>query len=121
MIQALSAMESKYSSDSGPIRAPKEFGPDNPRQALAILAGFGFLILAIAASIAASVASADANRLAAHALHVRQALGHLFSLVQDAETGQRGFLLTGDETYLQPFAHAQHDIPAIFTQQSNAS
>jgi signal transduction histidine kinase len=33
------------------------------------------------------------------------------SLITDAETGQRGFLLTGDESYLEPFARARNDLP----------
>lgn len=47
-------------------------------------------------------ASADAD----HAHEVRNAAEHLFSTVQDAETGQRGYLLTGDETYLAPYYQA---------------
>ena len=31
---------------------------------------------------------------------------HLFSAVQDAETGQRGYLLTGNEAYLRPYTNA---------------
>ena len=30
--------------------------------------------------------------------------------VADAETGQRGFLLTGDERYLEPYEAAEHDV-----------
>jgi PAS domain S-box-containing protein len=41
-------------------------------------------------------------------------LEEIFSAMQDAETGQRGFVLTGDESYLQPFKRAQ----ALFPQFS---
>ena len=34
-------------------------------------------------------------------------LGDLLSAMQDAETGQRGFLLTGEQSYLQPYRDAQ--------------
>jgi CHASE3 domain sensor protein len=78
----------------------------------AVVGGIGFLLLAVIASIIASVASSNADRWAAHSLMVRQASGHLFSLVQDAETGQRGFLLTGNDSYLEPFYTAQKEIPA---------
>ena len=37
-------------------------------------------------------------------------LKSLFSDLQDAETGQRGFLLTGDKRYLEPYVRAQEDI-----------
>src|SRR5689334_17935799 len=39
------------------------------------------------------------------------ALDELFSTVQDAETGQRGFIITGDEKYLEPFQSAQIRLP----------
>jgi signal transduction histidine kinase len=35
------------------------------------------------------------------------ALAQVLSLLQDAETGQRGYLLTGSGTYLRPFTEAQ--------------
>ena len=38
-----------------------------------------------------------------HALAVDRLLGRVLSAVQDSETGQRGYLLTGDEAFLQPF------------------
>lgn len=34
------------------------------------------------------------------------ALGEVLSAVQDAETGQRGYLLTGDDSYLEPYRTA---------------
>ncbi len=44
----------------------------------------------------------DAQRVA-HTHEVILSLENLQSLVKDAETGQRGFLLTGDEKYLAPY------------------
>jgi signal transduction histidine kinase/CheY-like chemotaxis protein len=38
-----------------------------------------------------------------HALEVKNALAQLLSTLQDAETGQRGFLLTGDDAFQQPY------------------
>ncbi len=40
------------------------------------------------------------------------ALDELLSSTQDAETGQRGFLLTNNEAYLQPYSEALENIPA---------
>ena len=40
------------------------------------------------------------------------AINAVFSALQDAETGQRGYLLTGDETYLKPFESALARLPA---------
>src|SRR5579871_327092 len=45
---------------------------------------------------------------------VRQILSlnaHLLDLMRDAETGQRGFLLTGREEYLEPYNAAVEEIP----------
>ncbi|MEZ0274199.1 MAG: CHASE3 domain-containing protein, partial [Roseimicrobium sp.] len=38
----------------------------------------------------------------------------LVSMLKDAETGQRGFLITGDDKYLQPFHAAAGALPAQF-------
>ena len=94
------------------MHAPLTRHPNDSRLLAAVVGGLGFLLLAVIASIIASVASSNADRWAAHSLMVRQASGHLFSLVQDAETGQRGFLLTGNDSYLEPFYTAQKEIPA---------
>ncbi|WP_439815576.1 sensor histidine kinase [Zavarzinia sp. CC-PAN008] len=45
---------------------------------------------------------------------IRLQIGTVLSLAQDAETGQRGFLLTGREEYLQPYARSVAQIgPAL--------
>ena len=44
-------------------------------------------------------ASAEAD----HARGILDSVQRLFSTVQDAETGQRGYLLTGEEKYLEPY------------------
>src|SRR5450755_1961687 len=49
---------------------------------------------------------AEGARLVAHTLDVTAHLEVLLSTFQDAETGQRGFLLTGDEAYLEPYERA---------------
>src|SRR5688572_8924907 len=37
-------------------------------------------------------------------------LQSLFSTIQDAETGQRGYLLTGEEIYLAPYESARRRV-----------
>ena len=49
-----------------------------------------------------------------HSLAVRAQLIRVLSLVQSAETGQRGFLLTGRDDYLEPYTRAGHELPANF-------
>ncbi|HEY1957265.1 MAG TPA: CHASE3 domain-containing protein [Polyangiaceae bacterium] len=43
------------------------------------------------------------NRAVTHTHQVLEHLTHLLTLSIDAETAERGFLLTGDETFLQPY------------------
>lgn len=38
-------------------------------------------------------------------------VGTLVSALQDAETGERGFLLTGEDSYLEPYEHAMAVLP----------
>lgn len=46
------------------------------------------------------------HRLVAHTQQVLAELGLIYSTVQDAETSQRGYLLTGEESYLTPYRAA---------------
>jgi len=49
---------------------------------------------------------AEGARLVSHTLEITARLEVILSTFQDAETGQRGFLLTGDEHYLEPYDRA---------------
>ncbi|HEX4408563.1 MAG TPA: response regulator [Xanthobacteraceae bacterium] len=51
------------------------------------------------------------NQKIVHSHSVIVAMGTLLSDVQDAETGQRGFLLTDNQDYLAPYNAALNDIP----------
>jgi CHASE3 domain sensor protein len=53
----------------------------------------------------------EANREVEHTLAVQTNLARVLSLVTDAETGQRGFLLTGDASYLEPYDTASARLP----------
>ncbi len=48
----------------------------------------------------------DDARWVAHSHEVLNSLGQVLALTVDAETAQRGFLLTDDTSYLQPYRHA---------------
>jgi CHASE3 domain sensor protein len=88
--------------------------PYRPLQStIPIAAGFLILVLAGLALLGAAWTTASAERLSTHSLQVRQMLGELFSTVQDAETGQRGYLLTSNPSYLMPFTKAQASLPKI--------
>jgi signal transduction histidine kinase len=48
-----------------------------------------------------------------HSLEVRGQLTRILSLVQSAETGQRGYLLTGRAAYLGPYTAAAEQLPPM--------
>jgi CheY-like chemotaxis protein/signal transduction histidine kinase/CHASE3 domain sensor protein len=54
----------------------------------------------------------DDNQTLLHSNEVITALNQLLSTVQDAETGQRGFLLTGNNRYLEPYNSAVASLAA---------
>ncbi|MER8430906.1 CHASE3 domain-containing protein [Mesorhizobium caraganae] len=80
-------------------------------QSLPLFVGFGVLAL-IVGTRAVLVEGQRANREAAReAIEYQESLSGLLSLAQEAETSQRGYLLTGEKSYLQPYRHAIEAIP----------
>jgi methyl-accepting chemotaxis protein len=75
-----------------------------------LAAGFGLAALVLL--LIAAVSYRNANLLIAneqwvgHTHHVRADISDLLSQIKDAETGQRGYLLTGEESYLDPYKSA---------------
>lgn len=53
----------------------------------------------------------DNRDLVVHTYQVISAVERMFSDIEDAETGQRGFIITGDKKYLDPYEHALHTSP----------
>jgi PAS domain S-box-containing protein len=66
----------------------------------------------------------ETNRWVIHTHEVLEKLEHVLSVLKDAETGQRGFVLTGEDRYLQPYnASAEElqreiDVVASLTQDN---
>ena len=54
-----------------------------------------------------------ASQWVAHTYEVEGHLQKMLSVLQDAETGQRGYLLTGNDAYLEPFILATGRIDDI--------
>ena len=73
-------------------------------------AGFALAVVSIFLIAALSYRSlewrSEGARLVAHTIEVTQALDELLSTYKDAETGQRGYLLTGAQRYLDPYEAA---------------
>jgi signal transduction histidine kinase len=82
----------------------------------AVVAGFGLLLLILVGSAVVSDWNtrrmAENDRLVAHTYNVIANLEDLLSAVKDVETGQRGFLVTGDEAFLDSFAAGLREVPA---------
>jgi CheY-like chemotaxis protein/signal transduction histidine kinase/CHASE3 domain sensor protein len=77
----------------------------------------GFLLAVVAVAIIALLSYQSLQATTATAANLTQTievLGRLESLLStliDAETGQRGFLLTGEESYLAPYTDAKDALP----------
>src|SRR5690349_16144809 len=54
------------------------------------------------------------DRVVAHTYQARKALADLVSSFKDAETGQRGFVITGQESFLEPYQSALGEIESAF-------
>ncbi|MFA0698884.1 CHASE3 domain-containing protein, partial [Vibrio sp. 10N.222.49.C9] len=49
-----------------------------------------------------------------HTNEVMQTSGDLLNAISDAETGQRGYLLTGQSYYLEPYFRSRDEIKSIW-------
>jgi signal transduction histidine kinase len=73
---------------------------------LGLSAGLVIIILIGAASYYNELRYTESRDWQIHTYEVIQRLERTFSILQDAETGQRGYVLTGQSSYLQPFYDA---------------
>jgi signal transduction histidine kinase/CheY-like chemotaxis protein/CHASE3 domain sensor protein len=77
----------------------------------------GFLLAVIAVVIIALLSYQSLKQTSSTAADLTQSvevlgrLEALLSTIKDAETGQRGFLLTGEESYLTPYTDAKDALP----------
>lgn len=56
----------------------------------------------------------ESQRWVEHTTEVSFTLGDLISTMKDAETGQRGYLLTGDEAFLEPYNGSKDKVMDLF-------
>jgi len=77
----------------------------------------GFVILGVLAlgSFAAAERQSGYYETIRQAIAARDQMHAVFSAMQDVETGQRGYLLTGNKTYLDPYLNA---LPGIESELS---
>ncbi|HLZ76505.1 CHASE3 domain-containing protein [Phenylobacterium sp.] len=73
------------------------------RALIILAAGFAILILALLLAIGASSRQQRGFSAVVRTLEIENQLGMVLSRLQDAETGARGYLLTGRPAYLEPY------------------
>jgi PAS domain S-box-containing protein len=77
---------------------------------LSVITGFGLLLVLLIANALITRrqlgVQIDSQAWVAHSRQVLYELSQTESLLKDAETGQRGFLYTGDPKYLNPYTQA---------------
>jgi len=82
-----------------------------------IAAGFTLAFLLLLGIGAVSYHSinllANTSHTVTHAHEVLERIASVLSLVKDAETGQRGFVITGDEAYLEPYNSGVEGLPRL--------
>src|SRR5262245_6112947 len=81
-----------------------------------MLLASGLLTLVLGATFAVLLLAVDDLRGAARATHASQEVlataNEMERLVIDLETGVRGFVLTRDERFLEPWDNARRNLPA---------
>jgi CHASE3 domain sensor protein len=81
-----------------------------------LLVGFGAILAVLIVAFAAERTNLrnvyDASEWVAHTQAVRAALREVLAAAVDAETGQRGFILMGDESYLEPYTRSLDTLAA---------
>ena len=71
-----------------------------------LVTGFVLLALVVATSALLVELQQSGDETVRHSLIVKNRLGEVLSVIQDAETGRRGYLLTGQREYLAPYEDA---------------
>ncbi len=103
-----------------PPMPDKPFSSVNPARrntsGLPLFLGLGVVVAFFVSSAAISYYNVrslqEATGLVGHSHEVIETLEDVLSLMRDAETGQRGFIITGNEKYLAPYTEALPKIDA---------
>lgn len=81
---------------------------------------FGWAVLSVLLTVVALLSYVTGNRYLAaqraveHTLAVEAAIDGTLSLIKDAETGQRGFVLVNEAQFLEPLETARREVPPLF-------
>jgi PAS domain S-box-containing protein len=84
-----------------------------------LLTGFGAIVLVLLGTLVVGLVNlrrvADAGDAVAHTNAVETGLERLLATLVDAETGERGFIITGNPSYLEPYDRARSEIQSRIT------
>jgi signal transduction histidine kinase/CheY-like chemotaxis protein len=78
--------------------------------------GAAAVLLVVALAVMNWFGISHANDEYRRQLRMRQEIAELESRLKDAETGQRGFVITGEERYLEPYNNAASHIPGLLAE-----
>jgi signal transduction histidine kinase len=81
-------------------------------QILPLVGGFSLLFVMAGLVVWLSALQQDSSKWVGRSLSLESALNQLQTTLTDAETGQRGYLLTGHDDYLKPYQRAKEQLPA---------
>src|SRR5262245_8739742 len=76
------------------------------QRTLALAVAIALMCFAGAAAVGALFRAADAEKAVNRTIEIRQQARDLLTIMLNAETGIRGFLLSGDGTFLEPYQTA---------------
>jgi signal transduction histidine kinase len=98
-------------ASTSPAELDDASDPRGRSTTIAYIVGFALLLCAAAAAWIMAFRAAEAERLVAHTNEVRKVARDLFSMVQDAESGTRGYVITGDPEFLAAYTQATQSVP----------
>jgi len=98
--------------------SPQSFEPKAIRHSALRLLGITAPILLLTGAVISFLAASylrETNRSVTHTNEVLMSLEKIISLTKDAETGQRGYLITGESPYLEPYEAALQSVDSQLT------
>ena len=113
------AAGTRVSADRAERLTPADLHAAAPSPILPAIASVVFVLCIVAAAWLATSLSTRTG-LVRHSLTVETDLSELLSSLQDAETGERGFLLTGNDVYLAPYERASRAVAGQFADLQQA-
>jgi signal transduction histidine kinase/ActR/RegA family two-component response regulator len=92
-----------------------------PVRSWSLLAGFGLLAVVVGAAALFVELQESSDLRIRQSLSVEAGVAEALSVVQGAEIGQRGYLLTGNRTYLEPYERAITELGGTLAKLSAAT